>query len=492
MRSLLPLRSLTIKLGIVLFGLVFVVIAVLLLVVVPRLESRLVDDRLERLKEAVPLIEEKLPTWERHAVVYSAEAAPIGARYDTRVVIFQTLTQRSLQVFADSSFTRPPIALQRDPVAVTAHRTGAVESGRVERGGRPYAEVAFPVDGTVVLLTAPLSDVLRSFDLLRKSLLVAGGIALLAAAVLAYAAAWGLTRRLRRLEAAAEQIAAGDFGQPVVDRGRDEVAELAAAFENMRQRLAQLERARREFIQNASHELRTPLFSLGGFLELLEDEDLDEATRREFLVEIREQIERLTKLASDLLDLSRLDAGQLAVTAEDVDLSETARIVYEEFRPAADADGHRLDVHADGPIVAVADAQRVLQVARILVQNAIRHTPGGTPVKIAVAAGDGRAVLEVHDQGPGIPPEALPHVFERFYRAEGGRTSGSGLGLAIASELSRRMAGELTVRSRPGSTVFHLSLPRGRRGPISRKNALEANETEFASAGDSSRAEPWT
>jgi signal transduction histidine kinase len=487
MRSLLPLRSLTIKLGIVLFGLVFVVIAVLLLVVVPRLESRLVDDRIERLEQAVAPIERDLPGWDRNAIVYSARAAAFGARYDTRVVIFSSLTQTSLSVFADSSFTNPPAEIQRDPVAVAAQRTGKIESGRIERDGRPYAEVAFPVAGAVVLLTAPLSDVLRSFDLLRKSLLVAGGVALLGAAVLAYAAAWGLTRRLRRLEAAAERIASGDFGQPVIDHGRDEVAELATAFENMRQRLSHLERARREFIQNASHELRTPLFSLGGFLELLEDEDLDEATQREFLSEIRAQIERLTKLASDLLDLSRLDAGQLAVTTEDVDLAETARIVFEEFRLAAESDGHELEMEVDGPVIAVADAQRVLQVARILVQNAIRHTPRGTSVTIAATARNGHAVLEIRDEGPGISAEALPHVFERFYRAEGGRTSGSGLGLAIASELARRMAGKLDVRSRPGSTAFRLCLPGG---PVRFRhgNGVETDQAELSSTGGTSRA----
>jgi signal transduction histidine kinase len=487
MRSLLPLRSLTIKLGIVLFGLVFVVMAVLLLVVVPRLESRLVDDRIERLKEAVGPIQHDLPGWDRNAYFYSARAAAFGAEFETRVVIFTALTQTSLSVFADSSFTNPPPSLRRDPVAVAALQSGEAQSDRVERGGRAYAEVAFPVRETIVLLSAPLSDVLRSFDLMRKSLLVAGGLALLAAAVLAYAAAWGLTRRLRRLEAAAEQIAAGDFGQPVVDHGRDEVAELAAAFENMRQRLAQLERARREFIQNASHELRTPLFSLGGFLELLEDEDLDEATRREFLVEIRAQIDRLTKLASDLLDLSRLDAGQMEVTEENVDLAETARIVYEEFRPAAESDGHELDVQAHGPVIAVADAQRVLQVARVLLQNAIRHTPGGTRVTITAAGRNGKAVLEIRDEGPGIAPDAIQHVFERFYRAEGGRTSGSGLGLAIASELARRMAGALEVQSRPGSTAFRLSLPPGH-APFCGENGVQTDQAELSSTGDASRA----
>jgi signal transduction histidine kinase len=475
MRSLLPLRSLTIKLGLVLFGLVFIVIAVLLLVVVPRLESRLVDARIDRLEQAVEPAERTLRQLSAIELREGSDLAVLGSRHDARVTVLVPLGEDTLTVFADSALDRPPEALVRDPVALRALQTRMPERGRVERNGRSFAEAAFPIPGAVVVLSAPLGDVLRSFDLLRKSLLVAAGVALLGAAVLAYLAAWGLTRRLRRLEAAAEQIAAGDFSQPVVDRGRDEVAQLARAFENMRERLANLERARREFIQNASHELRTPLFSLGGFIELLEDEELDEATRREFLAETRAQIDRLAKLATDLLDLSRLDAGQLAVVVEDVELAETVRIAADEFRPAAEAGGHELQVDVAVTAVASADAQRVLQVARILVQNAIRHTPEGTPITIAVDAVDGHAVLAVRDEGPGIAPEALPHLFERFYRAEGGRTSGSGLGLAIASELARRMQGELTVSSRPGATVFRLALPASPRA-FPRENGTPSRE----------------
>src|SRR5204863_8094129 len=123
-------------------------------------------------------------------------------------------------------------------------------------------------------------------------------------------------RRIRRLEAAAERIAAGDLDAPVHDEGRDELGELAAAFERMRRRLAQLDDARRAFIANASHELRTPLFSLGGFLELLDDEELDEATRAEFIATMSEQVERLTRLAADLLDLSRIDSGRVRIERE--------------------------------------------------------------------------------------------------------------------------------------------------------------------------------
>jgi signal transduction histidine kinase len=469
MRSLLPLRSLTVKLGLVVFGLVFLVIAVLLLAVVPRLESRVVDARLDRLERAAPLVERELRRLSAVEIQEGSALAVLGTRHDARIVVLTPLSAGSLTVFGDSTLAESDV-FARDPVALRTLASGLGERGRVARGDRSFAEVAFPVGGTVVVLSAPLGDVLETFDLLRKSLLVAGGFALIGAALMASMAAWGLTRRLRRLEAAAEQIAAGDFSQPVVDHGRDEVAQLARAFEDMRVRLANLERARREFIQNASHELRTPLFSLGGFIELLEDEDLDDRTRREFLAETRAQIDRLAKLATDLLDLSRLDAGQLAVDVENVDLSETARIAFEEFRPAAEASGHELNVDVVVPAVASADGQRVLQVARILVQNAIRHTPDGTPVTVVVDADDGRAVLEVRDEGLGIAPDAVPHVFERFYRAPGGRTSGSGLGLAIAAELTRRMRGELTVSSRPGATVFRFALPAAAE-PFPRENA---------------------
>ena len=173
----------------------------------------------------------------------------------------------------------------------------------------------------------------------------------------------------------------------------------------MRVRLAQLDDARREFVANASHELRTPLFSLGGFLELLDDEELDEATRREFLATMREQVARLTKLAADLLDLSRLDAGRLTVEREPVDLATLAEALARRVRaPCARAIEHPLEV--DGrrrAVVADADELRVLQIGRILVENALAHTPPGTTRRGRAPSADGRRALEVEDDGPGHP-----------------------------------------------------------------------------------------
>ena len=312
----------------------------------------------------------------------------------------------------------------------------------------------------VLLVQDNLESQYQTIHVVKRRLLIAGLVGLLVALGVGYGGTWVFARRIKRLERAADRISSGRFDEPVADDSLDELGELARAFDRMRLRLAQLDDARREFIANASHELRTPLFSLGGFLELMDDEDLDEDTRAEFLAAMREQVARLTRLATDLLDLSRLDAGRIRLERQEFDLEPLAHTVAEEFSPVALANDHSLEVASgDGSVPALGDPERVLQIGRLLVENAIVHTPPGTPVRLRVYDGDGRAVLSVEDQGPGIPEDAGEQVFERFYRAEGGRSSGSGLGLAIARELAVLMGGTIEVDSRPGRTVFSLALP---------------------------------
>ncbi|NUT55794.1 MAG: HAMP domain-containing histidine kinase, partial [Thermoleophilia bacterium] len=185
---------------------------------------------------------------------------------------------------------------------------------------------------------------------------------------------------------------------------------------------------------------------------------LDEATRQEFLETMREQVDRLAKLATDLLDLSRLDAGRMHVEHEPVDLGEVARTVAAEFSALAERKRHSVDVVVEGGPVARGDELRVLQVARTLLDNALTHTPEGTRVLLRARAERERASLEVTDDGPGVAPEHAPHVFDRFYRADGGVASGSGLGLAIARELAQMMGGTVELESRPGRTVVRLVL----------------------------------
>jgi signal transduction histidine kinase len=226
----------------------------------------------------------------------------------------------------------------------------------------------------------------------------------------------------------------------------------------MQRQLSQLESARKKFIATASHELRTPIFSLGGFVELLEDEDLDPDTRRRFLEQVRDQVERLRKLSVDLLDLSRLESGSLELRPEHVDLSELTRSVSGEFEPALAQHDSHLEVRvSSGRIEAQCDPVRVAQIVRILIDNAVVHTPPGSRIVVTARRYDGRVRLAVRDDGEGIDPQVLGRIFEPFYTADDAQ--GSGLGLAIAGELAERMSGHLSVNSRPGETIFTLELP---------------------------------
>ena len=419
---------------------------------VPTLQHRLVSGREQLLAQSAKQIQRSEPTEpDREFIDDAARTADAS-----RAVLLRITPAGTLRVVADTHRGGSSSSLAQDPVALRAAQASALESGVVTRNDEPFAEVATPDRyGNVLLYAASLRATLTNVDVVRSRLIWAGLIALGLAVLVGWGAATLFARRIRRLERAADRIAGGDFGAPVVDRGRDEVGELAAAFDRMRIRLAQFDDARRAFIANASHELRTPIFSVGGFLELLREDDLDADTRAEFVEAMAEQMGRLAKLAGDLLDLSRLDAGGMRIELEPVPLDHVARDLAEELGALAVRRDHPLEVEVDAPAEALADRERVLQVGRALVDNALVHTPPGTHVWI-VAAG---TQLRVEDDGPGIPAEHREQVFTRFTRLEGTRASGSGLGLAIARELAERMGGTLRLEAGRGRTAFVLDLP---------------------------------
>jgi signal transduction histidine kinase len=455
-------RTVGARLSLALLLVVAVALGIVYVTVVPSLKSRLVNARISQLEDTAGHLRAEAaaanPLFQDFAVTAANER---GAR----VIVFQgNFASGSPTVggaIADSNQGASSDDVTNDPIASRALDTGRLEHGTVRRGDEHYAEAAIPfLNGQyVLLLRESLESQLGSVQLVQRRVLLAAGVALVIALLLGYGGAWMFARRIRRLEQAAERIAGGRFDEPVHDSGGDELGELAEAFERMRVRLAQLDDARREFVANASHELRTPLFSLAGFLELLDDEVLDETTRREFLDSMREQVARLTKLASDLLDLSRLDAGRLTVEREPVDLATLAEDLVEEFGPVAHRSEHELELVEGGMATALADELRALQIGRILLENALLHTPPGTSVRVhALMAGE-RAALDVEDAGPGIPGDQIEQLFERFYRLDGTRASGSGLGLAIARELAELMGGTIEIESRPGRTRFRLWLP---------------------------------
>jgi signal transduction histidine kinase len=466
-------RSLFVRLTLALVALVAGALAAVYLAVVPSLQRNLIDAKQRELRRALPRI--ALPS---SPFQWQNAAQRAAGTTNARVVIYEALTTSpkvTLVAFGDSN--PADVDVTKDPVAIRAVTTDREAEGIVRRGGERFAEVARPVHphGPIVLLSASLHDSLGNVALVSRRLLIAGAVALLAALGLGLVGAAIVARRLRVLERAADRIAAGNFDEPVRDVARDEIGELARALDGMRLRLAQLEHARREFIANASHELRTPLFSLGGFVELLADEELDEPTRKEFLETMRQQLERLTRLATDLLDLSRLDAGRMHVERVPVDLASVARSLAEEFGPTAHTSGHQLDVVVGVETGAMGDEERVRQIGRVLVENALHHTAAGTQVRVRARVNGELAELTIEDDGGGIPVEHSQHVFDRFYRIEGTLASGSGLGLAIARELAGLMGGDIALRSGLGRTAFTLTLPRGpRSSAFSRENVEEA------------------
>jgi signal transduction histidine kinase len=472
-------RGIRIRIAFALAGIVALALGAAYTIVVPSLEQRLVDARLDRLQRvAVPIAHKEVP---RSQYNWPRAVERMSVATNARVVVFTVLTRKppALTPAADSrqSSSRD---VEKDSTALRALDTRHVTRGRVAKLRGDFGDVAVPLAwGPVVLFQTDLSDSLATVHLVQHRLLWATGFALAVALVLGFFAAGTLAHRLRRLESAAERIAGGDFAVPVVDRGADEIGQLARAFDRMRIQLEQLDTARKEFVANASHELRTPLFSLSGFLELLMDEDLDDETRRGFLMTMQTQVERLAKLSADLLDLSRVDAGQLRVAREPVELGEVARALVAELEPVSAASAHAIDADVADEVWCLGDEERILQVGRALLANALVHTPSGTSVRVRARRWDGRAELAIEDEGAGIPPAQQGAVFERFYRVEGGVASGSGLGLAIAKELARLMNGSVRLESRPGRTVFTLDLPgepaperpQAAAGAFSRENA---------------------
>jgi signal transduction histidine kinase len=462
------MHSLRNRLTLVFFAITLTAVAGIYLYVVPPLESRLRAEKLRGLTAdtraySADLIRAIGGDVDAPGVDRLVRQAADGA--GARVTLYGVSGDaEGLRLFPISDSTAG-VDLQGigQAAALRAARAGATRTGTEPLGSGRVGEAARPLVfngkvARVVVFSEPLRDVTRNVALIRRQIVIAGVAALLFAVVAGWIVASALTRRVKRIEQAAEQVAAGDFSQQVPVDSVDELGQLAAAFNEMQRQLAQLEGARRRFIATASHELRTPIFSLGGFVELLEDEDLDEATRRQFLGQVHEQVQRLQALTADLLDLSRLESGSLELRAEPTDVGALAQDVTGEFAPVLAQHGSTLDLDlAAGPVMAVCDPDRVAQIVRILVDNAIGHTPPGTAIAVHVAPENGHARLDVRDGGLGIKRDNLPRVFEPFFTSDD--RQGAGLGLAIARELAEQMDGHLGVQSVPGRTTFTLALP---------------------------------
>jgi two-component system OmpR family sensor kinase/two-component system sensor histidine kinase BaeS len=300
-------------------------------------------------------------------------------------------------------------------------------------------------------------------DQVRSSLLWAGGLAVLLALVLGVVVSQRLAAPVVRLTRAASAIAAGDLTQEVPGHGGDEIGQLGVAFNSMSRSLAQAETLRRNLVADVAHELRTPLTVMQGNLQAILDGvyPLDV----EQVASLYDETRLLTRLVDDLRDLALAEAGQLRLDELPVDLAALAQVAVTNFGPAARDAGIELSLELgeEAPQV-LGDADRLAQVLRNLLSNALRHTPAGGMVVLQVGRAGGSVAVTVSDTGSGIAPEDLPYVFDRFYRGDKSRSrrgGGAGLGLAIARQLVAAHGGEIGVDSQPGrGTVFTVRLPR--------------------------------
>lgn len=353
-----------------------------------------------------------------------------------------------------------------EPVPLPRFADGRVHIGTT--GGYEFAAVPAPAAGDGAVIYAVKRSPGGFFGAVRFlrdfwwQLVVAGAIA---AAIALFMARWlarGMTQPLRDMAVAARRMETGDYAQRVDTTSRDEVGQLAAAFNRMGAELQQVEQLRRDLVGNVSHELKTPISALRAHLENLLDgvEQPDTRTLQIMLA----QSERLGRLVEQLLDLSRIESGDVPLQREELSLGPLVREVLSEIEVSrADRDVHlEGDISAEVPPV-YADRERVHQVLFNLLDNAVRFTPPGGQVRVTAERHNGSVDIHVADTGPGIPPEHLPRLFERFFRVDPARSrddGGTGIGLAIARSVVEAHGGRIWADSEPGKgSVFTFELP---------------------------------
>ncbi len=350
---------------------------------------------------------------------------------------------------------------------------------RLEPGLPDRQITSVNVRGTEVSVVIRQVDINRPVPLLvviGRDTVPLGASGLLRPIVLALVAGAGLTlllagylarqtaRRLDALTAATRAFAAGDFSARAPEDGDDEVAAVAATFNEMGAQLDHARRRERDFLMSVGHDLRTPLTTIRGYAEAIQAGHVPEDDLPRVAGVLHTQAGRLSRLVEDLMLLSRLEAREFTLRPEPVDLRAHLKEIAEAFRGRADAAHVRLTTDLADVGDVITDADRVGQVLGNLIENALRYTPESGEVTIGLHRGDGdRLVVRVADSGPGIDSSDLPHLFERLYVAQryrAVRPEGSGLGLTIVKELVDVLGGQVTVESEIGrGTIVSVSFP---------------------------------
>lgn len=316
-----------------------------------------------------------------------------------------------------------------------------------------------------VFLYTPLTGTNLAVQALDRIILISLFVGTMAAIILGFFISRGLTRPLADISKAAARFAAGDLSSRSSAQGRDEVGSLARVFNDMASALAQTEQNRRDFLANVSHELKTPVASIQALAEALQDDIVPEPEKRQrYLATIVSESGRIDRLIHDLLDLAQLEAGELTVVREQLELQSFLAEEGTKYEQLLSAKRLRLNVVIQPPGLSVtADPLRLAQVMVNLISNAVRYAPEDSSIEISAKPSDRKVLITVTDQGPGVPPEDQPLIWDRFYRVDKSRAragGGTGLGLAITKLLVQAMDGQVGLTSIPGrGAAFYFTLP---------------------------------
>ncbi|HWC29589.1 MAG TPA: HAMP domain-containing sensor histidine kinase [Dehalococcoidia bacterium] len=328
---------------------------------------------------------------------------------------------------------------------------------------RGFVPVTFtPSFQTVVAVEA--SDVRQAWQDLLPRLFLAGGVAALTGVLAASLLMRGVTRPLREMTVASEEMAQGRYDQQIPERGGEEVRRLGRAFNDMARQVSRSHRTLRDFLANVSHELKTPLTSIQGFSQAMVDGSLNspEAYSEAGRI-INDEAVRMRGLVDDLLYLSQVDSGEFRIQPDDMAPNELLQATRERFARRAEQSGVELITLPQPTPRINADGRRLEQALANIVDNAVRHTPSGGRVTLRSHAENGHIELSVHNTGPVIPPDALPHIFERFFQADptgASKDANTGLGLAITREIVEAHGGDVTaVSNQEQGTEFVITLP---------------------------------
>ncbi len=313
-----------------------------------------------------------------------------------------------------------------------------------------------------VLYSTLIQDVEDSVAAVIKEITVLFIIVVVAAAAINFFLSIWLTKPITEMTKAIRQMGKKNRGVRVDIKGSSEVVELGAAFNRMSEQIEDHDRVRDEFVSNASHELKTPLATMKLLSEsILYEEKPDPTVMKEFFEDVNHEVDRLTMVINDLLKLVKLDASQSAPDFKRISFDGCVEEIAERLKPMASKKGIAINVKLE-PVSIEAEKLRVDQIVMNLIENAVKYTDKGC-VEVNVYQDNGDGVLEVSDSGVGIPPDAIPHLFERFYRVDKARsreTGGTGLGLAIVKKLVDIHGGSIDVVSEPGvGTTFTVRLP---------------------------------